>query len=646
MRRFILLLGLCGLSMAGVLTASASAALTAPVVITGAATTQTLTATTVTGTVDPVGQATTYHFEYGPTTAYGSSTPDASAGSGLLAVPVTANLTGLTPATDYHFRLVATNASGPADGADVTFTTAGTAPGPPGPPVVVTGPAAGVTSTTAVLTGTANPNGLATTSSFQYGTSTAYGQQTPAAAVVGTGDVPVSATLTGLAPATTYHYRLVATNSAGPTLGADLTVVTPGASTPSTLSVRVNPAGGNNDLDTTLTISHDAVGTPVAQVSAIGEALSPQFVNQLASFGTCAPGSFANLQGPTAANCPDRTSILGTGTIVTRSASGAVMTSDQGIIVKTAASQVTFWWHAPASAAGPELFHQTVGTITQETGLYGAVVTYGLADLPAGARLAQISLNYLRSAVNGKAPFAAAGCSGGSFAFEGRILYLGGTPELPTATVPCAVSAAASPQPAKLQVSRATISRSARTIDILAPITRRATGSVKLDLFAAGQHYDWTAAIDSTDGVIRSTHAIPTAQADKGTGILTITYAGNAATRPQVVRLRAADAHANLDVQRPTYAAGVLHDQGTISSAARGIVRVQLQYFSGGATTTLEFHAAIANGVWSLNTTLTAAQQAAIAARAGTLHSYILFTGYLPAKMRGEMDSYQVLGNP
>ena len=84
MRRFILLLGLCGLSMAGVLTASASAALTAPVVTTGSATTPTPTATTLSGTVNPVGQATTYHFDYGTTISYGSTTTDTSAGSGIL----------------------------------------------------------------------------------------------------------------------------------------------------------------------------------------------------------------------------------------------------------------------------------------------------------------------------------------------------------------------------------------------------------------------------------------------------------------------------------------------------------------------------------------------------------------------------------
>jgi hypothetical protein len=638
MRRLILLLGLCGLSMAGVLTASASAALTAPVVTTGAATTPTQTATTLAGTVNPVGQATTYHFDYGKTTAYGSTSTDTSAGNGILDVPVTANLTGLTPATTYHFRLEATNASGPTDGADGTFTTAGA-------PAVTTGAATGVTATTATLGGTVNPQGIAATYVFEYGTTTAYGTQTASQpAGSGTAAVPAVGTLSGLTAGTTYHYRLDATNANTTTPGADATFVTPGAAGASKLTVTVSPAGGNNSLSSTLTIGTDAGGTPPGAASTIGEAISSQFANQLAGFGTCAATSFNNLQGPTAANCPDRSSIVGTTGVVVRGQNGVDVASDQGVIVKTAANQVVLWWHTPAVGATPQGFVLATGTISQATGVYGPVISYDLSGLPVGSRLKVLSVDYQPNPVNGKAPFAASTCSGGSWAFETSILYTGlATPELPTTTVACNVF---SPQPAKLQVSRATISKSARTIDILAPITRRATGTVKLDLFAAGQHYDWTAAIDSTDGVIRSTHAIPTAQANKGTGILTISYAGNAATRPQVVRLRAADVQANLDAMRPTYVAGVLHDQGTISSAARGIVRVQLQYFSGGTTTTLEFHAAISNGSWSLNTTLTAAQQAAIAARAGTLHSYILFTGYLPKRMRGEMDSYQVLGNP
>ena len=85
-------------------------------------------AATLTGTVNPQGIPASYWFEYGPTTAYGSQTPAATAGSSALTQNVSAALSGLAPGTTYHYRIVATNASGRAEGADRTFTTA---PRPP-----------------------------------------------------------------------------------------------------------------------------------------------------------------------------------------------------------------------------------------------------------------------------------------------------------------------------------------------------------------------------------------------------------------------------------------------------------------------------------------------------------------------------------
>lgn len=201
------------------------------------------------------------------------------------------------------------------------------------------------------------------------------------------------------------------------------------------------------------------------------------------------------------------------------------------------------------------------------------------------------------------------------------------------------------PEPSKLELSRATIDRSHKTIDILAPITARASGNVSLELRAAGQTYKWAAPINSADARIRDRQTIPAKMAAKGTGILTIRYAGDADTRPQVVRLRAANNQAGLDASRPTITAGVLRAAGTISRSARGVVRVQLEYYYNGVTTTLQKNAVIANGQWKLETPLSAAEQTAINNRRGVVHSYILFTGYERARMRGEMLSYEVLGN-
>jgi hypothetical protein len=94
----------------------------------------------------------------------------------------------------------------------------------PGKPAAVTQGANGVTINRATLNATVYPNGDATRYSFQYGTTTAYGLTTPSASVEsGNSGRAVSGSLSGLAPGTTYHYRLVATNSEGTTVGADQT---------------------------------------------------------------------------------------------------------------------------------------------------------------------------------------------------------------------------------------------------------------------------------------------------------------------------------------------------------------------------------------------------------------------------------------
>lgn len=90
---------------------------------TGLALAKTATGPSVRAAVDPAGQDTTFHVEYGPTTDYGSTTPDASAPAAGGPAVQTVTLGALAPATTYHARLVASNASGTSTGADVAFTT-------------------------------------------------------------------------------------------------------------------------------------------------------------------------------------------------------------------------------------------------------------------------------------------------------------------------------------------------------------------------------------------------------------------------------------------------------------------------------------------------------------------------------------------
>jgi hypothetical protein len=78
---------------------------------------------TIEASVGANSQPTSYKFEYGITSAYGSQTLATSAGSGAMSSPVSAQLTGLQPGTLYHVRIVATNPTGTSYGADATFTT-------------------------------------------------------------------------------------------------------------------------------------------------------------------------------------------------------------------------------------------------------------------------------------------------------------------------------------------------------------------------------------------------------------------------------------------------------------------------------------------------------------------------------------------
>ena len=97
----------------------------------------------------------------------------------------------------------------------------------PAPPFVTTKAATSIKSTSAILNGTVNPLGAMSNYSFQIGPDTTYSfLQDAQSAGGGTNPVNVNVALTGLHPATTYHFRLTGSNSAGVTLGTDMTFIT------------------------------------------------------------------------------------------------------------------------------------------------------------------------------------------------------------------------------------------------------------------------------------------------------------------------------------------------------------------------------------------------------------------------------------
>ena len=105
------------------------------------------------GTVNPNGQATTWYFEFGTSTNYGTKTTAQSAGAGTKPVDESSSLSGLAGGTTYHYRIVAQNASGTSFGSDQSLATVSA-------PAVQTAATLNIEPTSGTLTGTLNPSGL------------------------------------------------------------------------------------------------------------------------------------------------------------------------------------------------------------------------------------------------------------------------------------------------------------------------------------------------------------------------------------------------------------------------------------------------------------------------------------------------------
>lgn len=176
------------------------------------------TAAVAAATISPRIARTTYRFEYGSTTAYGTATPETAA----TGTSATALLGGLLPETAYRYRIVATNPFGTTQAAGGAFTTLAYRP-----PTAATGGAGEIGPTSATLTATVNPNGKATTVVFELGPTAGYGSTTGAVSLAaGNASIPVSVAVDGLSPASTYHFRVVATNELGQAQGGDQTLST------------------------------------------------------------------------------------------------------------------------------------------------------------------------------------------------------------------------------------------------------------------------------------------------------------------------------------------------------------------------------------------------------------------------------------
>ena len=181
--------------------------------VTTAAVQVTVSTALLIGTVNPRGAATQAWFEWGSDSSLTapSTTSPQNVGNGTTDVGISQAIAGLVPATAYYFRIVASSSGGTVKGAVLSFTT-------PRPPSATTGSQDASITTAYVVRGSANPNGNAAQAWFEYSVSSSMsGASATTHQSIGSGfsSVPLSATLFGLQPFTTYYFRTVASSIGG-----------------------------------------------------------------------------------------------------------------------------------------------------------------------------------------------------------------------------------------------------------------------------------------------------------------------------------------------------------------------------------------------------------------------------------------------
>jgi hypothetical protein len=198
-----------------------------PLIVSETATPERRDAATLQADINPENGETTYRFEYVSLAqcersgfAGATSTPDAALSASFSDQSVSASLTGLTAGETYCWRVVATNVKGTATGEVQRLEET--------PAAVIEGPwATDVAGESATLTAKiVNVQTASTEYRLEYGTTTSYSHVVQGTIGESEGSVIASRHIQDLEAATTYHYRVVATNLAGTVASTDHTFTT------------------------------------------------------------------------------------------------------------------------------------------------------------------------------------------------------------------------------------------------------------------------------------------------------------------------------------------------------------------------------------------------------------------------------------
>lgn len=278
-------------------------------------------------------------------------------------------------------------------------------------PTAATVAASSIGSGTATVNGTVNAGGVSTTVSFEYGLTTSYGGTTTTTTLTGSTSTSVSGSLSGLAAETTYHYRVVATNSYGTTYGSDLTftttavgaVVAPTAttsaasasSTTATLNGTVNANGSSTtvtfEYGTTSSYGLTATATPSTVTGSTSTSVAASLSGLTASTTYYFRVKAVNGGGTTyGAQQTFTTSAASFGTISTVSPASASRGSTVTLTLTLAANPAPPPAGAPASSAtltGPSTITATSTTHDTSTGVTMTVT------IPAGAATGTYDVN-------------------------------------------------------------------------------------------------------------------------------------------------------------------------------------------------------------------------------------------------------------